>query len=314
MSTVGSLAVLALAACAGAPPPQPAPPKLAAAEPCADVARANALANDGDKVLAVNVEEAISHYREALRLAPTEPRIAFKLALANRKKEDWPAMASALQIAVKQAPSYANYWQLLGYALEQLAKTKNMPWPEVQAVYERCIGIDPNMADCHAGLGNALLRQDDESGALASFTRAVRAASSDAAHYAMLADLYLRLDDLAKAGAVLEQAKIRADRQDPGLVAIYMLSASVHQARGEQVKVVEDLEQAKSRAHDVWAVPLLDFNLGSAYAQLKPPRTQEAISTLETFVARVCKGANARAFRAECDSSASLIQRLGGQP
>ena len=54
------------------------------------------------------------------------------------------------------------------------------------------------------------------------------------------------------------------------------------------------------------------WSLGSTYATMNPPRTQEAIQMLKGFNARACKGAKAQSFRTECESTAALVQKLGG--
>ena len=51
------------------------------------------LANEGDKARAVNPDEAISKYEQAVQLDPTNHRILSKLVLAYKKKEDWAKMA-----------------------------------------------------------------------------------------------------------------------------------------------------------------------------------------------------------------------------
>src|SRR5262245_62901272 len=48
------------------------------------------LANQGDLEVKVNVEGAINKYDQASRMDPTNHRIFFKLAMAYKKKEDWP--------------------------------------------------------------------------------------------------------------------------------------------------------------------------------------------------------------------------------
>src|SRR5262245_20046542 len=47
------------------------------------------LANEGDQMVKVNVEGAISKYEQATQLDPSNHRITWKLANAYEKKEDW---------------------------------------------------------------------------------------------------------------------------------------------------------------------------------------------------------------------------------
>lgn len=79
--------------------------------------------------------------------------------------------------------------------------------------------------------------------------------------------------------------------------------------------MVTELEAAKVAAGSEGseAVQIL-WNLGSTYAQMKPPRTQEAIQMLKGFSTRACKGAKAATFKSECDQAQTLMVKLGGNP
>jgi tetratricopeptide (TPR) repeat protein len=303
-----------VSACAGATPPAAPPPapKVATAACPETNPRALALSNEADaKMAAFEIEVAIGLYEEAARLAPDEPRIAAKLARAYRKKEDWTGAAAALERATARTPGFANLWFERGYALEQLAKKGTLPWAEVRAPFERCVAVDPNFADCHQELGEVLLRLDDETGALKSYTRAVQADPAEARRYAPLAALYLALDRIAEAHTVLEQAKAFSKAGDKGLISIHILSASVHDARGETAAMVSDLEDAM-RAADPGSMERnqLLFSLGSAYAMMKPPRSQESLALLKSYNSMVCKSFKAATYRAECEVTATLISRL----
>src|SRR3984893_1754510 len=107
------------------------------------------LANKGDNEVKLNVDGAINAYDQATRLDPTNHKIFFKLAMAYRKKEDWDKVASTLARATSLAPKFANYWFERGYALEQQAKKKTIPWEEAKEPFQKCIEADPNFAECY---------------------------------------------------------------------------------------------------------------------------------------------------------------------
>src|SRR5262249_35699301 len=86
------------------------------------------LAIKGDQEVKLNLDGAINDYEQATKLDPTNHKIFFKLAMAYRKKEDWDKMASTLARASQLAPKFANYWLERGWALEQQAKKKTVPW------------------------------------------------------------------------------------------------------------------------------------------------------------------------------------------
>jgi len=77
--------------------------------------------------------------------------------------------------------------------------------------------------------------------------------------------------------------------------------------------MVTELEAAKAVVGNEGAEAIqILFNLGSTYAQLTPPRTQEAIQMLKGFSGRACKGSQAAKYKAECEQSTALVTKLGG--
>jgi tetratricopeptide (TPR) repeat protein len=270
-------------------------------------------ANEGDKAVSINPEGAIALYDEATRLDPANHRIFFKLAMAHRKKEDWDKVANTLARATQLAPKFANYWFERGYALEMQAKKKTVSWDECKEPFQKCIEADPNFADCYSELGNAFLWTDDEQKALDNYTKAIEHNPQEIHYYATLADLYIRLGYIKEAEQVLKEAKSFAKPGNKALFRIHVLTSQIHQDRGETALMVTELEAAKAVANPEGpeSVQIL-YMLGSTYAVLEPPRTQEAVSMLKGFNSRACKGAKAQTYRTECETTSTLVSRLGG--
>lgn len=270
-------------------------------------------ANEGDQRVKVDVQGAIGKYEEATKLDPTNHRIFFKLAMAYRKAEEWDRVASTLARASQLAPTHANYWFNQGYALEKQAEKKTISYEEAKAPYQKCIETDPNYDECYSQLGVAHLWTDDEQQALDNFTKAIEHAPTQIAYYAQLADLYIRLGYMSEAAQVLESAKKFATPKSPELFPIHVLLSQVHQERGDMTSMATELEAAKevARPDGSEAVQIL-YNLGSTYAQLDPPRKQEAINMLKGFYLRACKSARAATYKTECETSTTLVTRLGG--
>jgi tetratricopeptide (TPR) repeat protein len=271
------------------------------------------LANEADKMLSLNPSGAAQKYEQATKLDPTNHRIFFKLAMAYRKGEEWDKDASALARAVQIAPKYANYWFERGYALEMQAKKKVIGYEEAKEPFQKCVAADPNFADCYEELGNVFLWTDDEQKALENYTKAVEHDPSQVRYFAALADLYLRLGYVKEAEQVLTDAKGFAKPNDKMLYGIHVLLSQVYQERGQTSEMVTELEAAKAVVGNEGseAVQIL-YNLGSTYAQLTPPRTQEAIQMLKGFTQRACKGAKSAQYKTECETSQALVARLGG--
>ena len=270
-------------------------------------------ANQADKEVTLNPDGAINKYEEATKLDPTNHRIFFKLAMAQKKKEDWDKVASTLSRATQLAPKFANYWFERGYALEMQAKKKTVSYDEAKEPYTKCVENDPNFDDCYSQLGNVYLHSDDEQKALENYTKAIEHDPKVIWYYSQLADLYIRLGYVKEAEAVLKEAKSFAKPGDKSLVGVHILLAQVYQDRGSTAEQVTELEAAKAVAppDGPESVQIL-WSLGSTYATMNPPRTQEAIQMLKGFNARACKGAKAQSYRTECESTAALVQKLGG--
>src|SRR3954447_26734241 len=94
------------------------------------------LANEGDKARDVNIDDAISKYDQASKLDPDNHRILWKLARAYKKKEAWDKVAATCTKAeladekVNKKKTFAEYYFLHGYALEQQAEKGGVAWAE----------------------------------------------------------------------------------------------------------------------------------------------------------------------------------------
>jgi tetratricopeptide (TPR) repeat protein len=278
------------------------------------------LANEADRARKTDKDGAIAKLEEATRLDPDNHLIWFKLSQVHRDKEDWAKMSESLQGAItaeerasKGKATFANYYAERGYALEQQARKKTISYEEAKAPYTKCIELDPNFSDCYHQLGNVYLWTDDEQKSLEYYTKAIEHDPNELRYYGPLAELYINLGYMKEAEAVLTEAKSRAKANDRLLWGIHVLSSQILQDRGDLSGAVRELEAAKAipTGEGPEAVIIL-FNLGSTYAQLEPPRKQEAIEMLKGFSARACKGQKAKQYEVECDTSRSLVTRLGG--
>jgi tetratricopeptide (TPR) repeat protein len=267
------------------------------------------LSNQGDQEVALNPEGAAQKFEEATKLDPNNHRYFFKLAMAQKKKEEWDKVASTMSQAARLAPKRANYWFEKGYALEMQAKKKTISYEEAKEPYQKCIENDPNFADCYTQLGNVFLWTDDEQKALENYTKAIEHNPTEIRYYTALADLYIRLGYMKEAEQVLKEAKTFAKPDDKALYGVHILLGKCHQEN--PAEMVTDLEAAKAVAKDGPEAVEILFNLGSTYAKLTPPRTADAVSMLKGFTARACKGAKAASFKVECETSQTLITQLG---
>ena len=135
----------------------------------------------------------------------------------------------------------------------------------------------------------------------------------------MLAGLYLDLGYIKEAEQVLKEAKgfVKPDDKEKDHVkAVYnlhVLLAKVYQDRDSFPEAVTELEAAKASAPTEGPESVLIlWNLGSTYANMKPPKSAEAIAMLKGFSARACKGAKAATYKTECEQAQTLVSEARG--
>lgn len=271
------------------------------------------LANEGDQSLKVNVEQAIQKYEQAVQLAPNNHRILWKLAIAYEKKEDWDKLASTLARAVGIAPEFATYWFKRGNALIKQAEAGNPDaYEQAKEPLKKCIEKDPNIAECYHLLGEAYLWTDDEQAAAENYQKAIERDPTASFFYPPLAHLYITLRLVNEAEQVLKEgARLipPSEKNNPKIYSLYVLLGTVAQMKRDkagQLAAMEKAEQFAGGEHPEFA-----FNLGSTYAVMDPPQKEKAVRLLEQFTKKVCRGAQATKFKEQCETSSSLVQKLG---
>jgi tetratricopeptide (TPR) repeat protein len=266
------------------------------------------LANEGDTAKATNLEAAIEKYKQAHALDPQSHRILWKLALAHLKKEDWAALDATLAKAIALAPKHAGYASLRGMALARQSK-----WPDAKSTLEQAIALDPNIADAHFELAEVALRLGDEKLALAEYTKAIQLSPHDPVFYGLLADLYLRLGfgDQAEKVLFAGEANVKDENKK---FPLYTLHGQLREEKGDAVGALASYEAAKKSCGpcNERGQQIAFFNLGAAYASLKPPRKSEAMLQLQSFQKMICKGAAAQRYADQCTQAQQIATKLGG--
>jgi tetratricopeptide (TPR) repeat protein len=271
------------------------------------------LANEGDQSVKVNVENAIAKYEQAVQLDPTNHRILWKLAAAYEKKEDWDKMASTLSRATSMAPDFATYWYKRGLALVNQAEAGNKDaFEQAKEPLKKCIEKDPNLAECYYLMGECMQWTDDEQAAVDFYTKAIQHDPSKGFFYPPLADLYLLFKLDKEAEQVINEGTklVQPDEKNlPKIYNMYILLANAALMRGDKAAQLAAVEKAEKYAGE--SHPEFSFDLGSTYATMEPPQKERAVRLLNTFTKRICRGAGAKKFQEQCESSQSLLQKLG---
>jgi tetratricopeptide (TPR) repeat protein len=278
------------------------------------------LANEGDQAKGSNVDEAISKYEQATKLDADNARIWWKLVLAYEKKEDWQKMASACVQAeeaserAEKKKTHADYYFRQGYALEQLAEAGKGSWADVKAPLQTAIQIDPNYSQAYGELAMADLHTDDEVGAMQNWTKAIQVKPDETMYYVDLASEYSALSAYDQEEQLVKGGIAFASPDDKHLFNLHALLGSVYESKGDYSRAVSEYETAKKSCDGNKCNDHKEayFNLGTAYAELNPPKKNEAIQQLQSFWKITCKGALAVKFGDECAQSQEIVRRMGG--
>jgi tetratricopeptide (TPR) repeat protein len=278
------------------------------------------LANEGDQAKGSNIDEAISKYEQATKLDPDNARIWWKLALAYEKKEDWQKMASSCTKAEEAAEksdkkkTHADYYFRHGWALEQLAEKGDGPWADAKTPLQTAAQLDPNMGQAYGELGWVQIHTDDEAGAIQSWSKAIETQPDLTMYYVQLADEYNRLMFYDQAQQVLKEGLSFAKEDDKHLFNMHALLGSIYETKGDYAQAVSEYEAAKKACDSNKCNDHKEayFNLGTAYAELNPPRKNEAIQQLQSFWKITCKGALAAKYGDQCAQSQEIVRRMGG--
>jgi tetratricopeptide (TPR) repeat protein len=278
------------------------------------------LANEGDQAKSANIDEAISKYDQATKLDADNPRIWWKLVLAYEKKEDWQKMATAASHAEEAAEKadgkklHADYYFRQGYAIEQLAENAGGSWADSKAPFQEAIQIDPNYGQAYGELAWVLIHLDDEAGAIQNWTKALQVQPDQTQYYVTLADEYRRLMFYDQEEQVLREGLSFAGADDKHVFNMHTLLGDEYETKGDFARAVTEYEAAKKSCESNKCNDHKEayFYLGSAYAELNPPKKNEAVQQLQSFWKITCKGAAAKNFADQCAQSQEIARRVGG--
>jgi cytochrome c-type biogenesis protein CcmH/NrfG len=272
------------------------------------------LANEADKIRESNPDEAISKYEQARQLDPSNHRIAWKLTRVYRKKENWEKVNETLGPATKLAPDHADFFEMKGYALEQMAANPKGTgnWKEAQEPLETAIKLDPNFADPHFDLANVLYHLDDEKGALEHYTKAIELKPDMLAAYGELADLYWRLGFWDQAEQVAKEGVSWDTKGDKTGFNVHELYGFLLEHKGDWAGATKEYEAAKKAcgACNEKGENLIFLNLGAAYAH--SGRKSEASANILSFQKTICKGGAALRYADECLQAAEILKSVSG--
>jgi tetratricopeptide (TPR) repeat protein len=127
-----------------------------------------------DLVKEGRLDEAISHYREALQINPGYGKLDYNLGIALLKEGKVDEAIIHLQRAVQINPDDADAHNNLGIALRQKGRLD-----EAINQYQEALRINPRFAKAHYNLGNALGQKGNVAEAIAQFQQALEIEPAD---------------------------------------------------------------------------------------------------------------------------------------
>jgi tetratricopeptide (TPR) repeat protein len=114
------------------------------------------------------VEQAIAHQREALRIRPGDPNALTNLANALSQNKEWPEAIERYREVVRLRPNDNEMHRNLGKALFQSGAID-----ESMGEFREALRIRSDDSDASYSLGNALLQKGEIPGAISYFRRAI---------------------------------------------------------------------------------------------------------------------------------------------
>jgi tetratricopeptide (TPR) repeat protein len=115
------------------------------------------------------VEEGISHYYEALRINPDFAEAHYNLAGVLMEQERLDEAISHYRKALEIKPDHVRAHNNLGIALERQGRLR-----EAIEQYSEALRIEPDFPEAHYNLGNALMRQGNTDEAIGQYYKTLR--------------------------------------------------------------------------------------------------------------------------------------------
>jgi protein O-mannosyl-transferase len=114
------------------------------------------------------LDEAIDHYREAVRLRPQNPQSHYDLGIAFRKEGQTNDAILEYKRALQLRPDYQKAHNNLGNVLLQTGRVD-----EAASHFRSALELQPDYAEAHNNLGNALMQEQSVDEAISHYERAL---------------------------------------------------------------------------------------------------------------------------------------------
>jgi tetratricopeptide (TPR) repeat protein len=216
------------------------------------------------------VDQAMAHYREALRLQPDYAEAHNNLGLALAKQGQVDQAMAHYREALRLKPDYAEAQDNLGAALFSRGQVA-----EAMAHYREALRLKPDYAGAHNNLGAALFSQGQVDQAVAHYREALRLQPDDAEAHNNLGLALAKQGQVDQAMAHYREAL----RLQPGFAKAYYNLGVVYGTEGKFREAIVVYRKAIQADRDF--VEAYN-NLGIAYANRG--ESQEAITMFQKVI------------------------------
>jgi len=199
------------------------------------------------------LDEAITHYYTALKINPTYADAHNNLALALKDKGNLDEAISQYRKALQRNPSSAEVHNNLGIALRQRGDLD-----EAITHYEKALRLDPLLSDAHYNLAIALTRQGRLNLAIPHFFEALRLNPEDGQTHHSLGNALAQQGELDRAAEHLSRAlEIRPDFAEAhsNLGLVLATKGNLHEAISHYERALK-IEPDFAEAHNNLALVL----------------------------------------------------------
>jgi tetratricopeptide (TPR) repeat protein len=200
-------------------------------------------------------EEAIAHYRSALRIAPRYAKAWINLGITYEESDRNAKAIEAYQEALRLNPNDAESWNNLGSAYGKSGQTAKA----IEAI-EKALRIDPSYDEAWNNLGNAYGGNGETAKAIEALQKAIRINSRYAKAWNNLGIAY------AESGRTVEaiEAFQRCLHIKPGQADVWSNLAVAYRKHGQKAKAIEAYREAL-RINPLYVKAL--FGLGVAFME-----------------------------------------------
>ncbi|QEG37680.1 tetratricopeptide repeat protein [Bythopirellula goksoeyrii] len=223
------------------------------------------------------LEEAIEHHQQAIRIEPENPRGHNNLGVTLRQMDRVEEALVHYKIALEYRPDYANAHVNMGVALRKLGRTE-----EAVEHYKLAVKLLPNSAAAHFNLANALRELEQLQLAAEHYRLAISLDETNAYAHCSLGDILAETGQLQEAKQHLKRSiELKPDYAIALNSLSWLYATAENSSSDETANAIKLAEKAVALSEG--KIPTILDTLATAYYAAN--MTTEALATQERAIA-----------------------------